>query len=197
MKTVLKIFALVGKILLILLVVASGVVSLATAYIVFMPDTLPKPFYLQYAYPTPVPSLSSPDAAAALLTPTPQPLADIKPGEGIMFNTGTKIINLAEPGGRRYIRITVILEYVPMDPKYPTMTAEEKTAYLTEFTKELTDRQPLVDDTIITSLSSKSFDQLYTSDGKEALRTELLNRVNQMMPEYKVISVYFSEFVVE
>ena len=57
MKKVLKILGLVGKILLIMMVVTSSLLSLAMAYIVFAPDDLPKPFYLSYLYPTPVPTL--------------------------------------------------------------------------------------------------------------------------------------------
>jgi flagellar FliL protein len=196
---IMKILGLVGKIFLIIFIVASGLGSLATAYIIFAPDTLPKPFYLQYGYGTPTdaaaPGAQANPADAAKTEPAAP--VEVHPGQGIMFNTGTKIINLAESTGRKYIRITVVLEYVPPDSTYSEMTAEEKTAYVTSFTSEITAKQPLIDDTIITLLSAKSFDQLYTADGKEALRAELLEKINQSMPEYKVISVYFTEFVVE
>lgn len=197
---IMKILSLVGKILLIIFIIASGLGSLATAYIVFAPDSLPKPFYLQYSYGTPTDPAAGGDPSAGGAAPQETPTAvpeEIRPGQGLMFNTGTKIINLADPTGRKYIRITVVLEYVPPDPTYSKMTAEEKTAYVTTFTSEITAKQPLIDDTIITLLSAKSFDQLYTSDGKEALRAELLEKINQAMPEYKVIAVYFTEFVVE
>ena len=110
MKKVLKILGLVGKILLIIMVVTSSLLSLAMAYIVFAPDDLPKPFYLSYLYPTPVPTL---DPLIPLPVETAIPEEPVLPGDGIMIDTGTKIINLAEPGGRRYIRINVVLEFVP------------------------------------------------------------------------------------
>ena len=112
MKKVLKIFGIIGQVFLITLVVVSSLLSLALAYIVFAPDDLPKPFYLNYIYPTPEPTpdpLSLPLEAIA----TEVPKEEVLPGEGIMIDTGTKIINLAEPGGRRYIRIGVVLEFVP------------------------------------------------------------------------------------
>jgi flagellar basal body-associated protein FliL len=38
---------------------------------------------------------------------------------------------------------------------------------------------------------------LYTATGKEALRGELIQKLQGMMPEFKIIGVYFTEFVVE
>ncbi len=38
-------------------------------------------------------------------------LHETQPGSGVMIDTGTKIINLAEIGGNKYIRINVVLEF--------------------------------------------------------------------------------------
>jgi flagellar basal body-associated protein FliL len=55
----------------------------------------------------------------------------------------------------------------------------------------------MIDDTIIALLSSKDFESLYTAAGKEALRKELLKEINDRLPEYTAIAVYFTEFVVD
>ena len=55
----------------------------------------------------------------------------------------------------------------------------------------------MVNDAVITLLSSKSFDELYTTEGKEKLRLAILDKVQSMMPEDKILGVYFTEFVVE
>ena len=198
---ILPILNIVSKILLGLVLVSALVLNLTMAYIMFAPDTFPKPFYLLYQdqngnipifqvasqheteSPTPEPTA----------TPTPEP----KPGEGIMLNTGTKIINLAEPNGQKYIRLTIVLEFLPDDPTYSTMVAEAKTAYQTTFLDELNTKLPLIDDTIITMLSTKTFNDLYTAEGKEKLRLELLSRIQAQMPDLRLLSLYFTEFVVD
>ena len=202
MKKVLKIFGIIGQVFLITLVVVSSLLSLALAYIVFAPDDLPKPFYLNYIYPTPEPTpdpLSLPLEAIA----TEVPKEEVLPGEGIMIDTGTKIINLAEPGGRRYIRIGVVLEFVPPeeDPEAKPVAAEGEGAAIDplveEFTNEVNARLPMINDTVITLLSSKSFEQLYTTEGKEALRHEIMEKIQSLMPHDELLGVYFTEFVVE
>jgi flagellar basal body-associated protein FliL len=186
---ILQIFALV-------LMAIFSLTGLAAAYIIFAPDNLPKPFYLQYNYPTVVTELT-PGATASDITPTPDLNHTYLPGEGIMINTGTKIINLSDPTGRKYIRITIVIELAPNDPAYFSMTEEEKATYVTTFSSEVTAKLPVIEDAIITQISTKTFEELYTAQGKENLRVELSNLIMQRMPEYHILSVYFTEFVVE
>jgi len=199
MQKVLQILGTVGKIILIIMVAMSSLLSLAVAYIVFAPDDLPKPFYLSYLYPTPVPTL---DPLIPQLLETPIPDEIVLPGNGIMIDTGTKIINLAEPGGRRYIRISVVLEFVPPAEHTEAKPAAEgegggENPAVEAFTTAINAKLPMINDSVITLLSSKSFDELYTSEGKEILRLEILEKVQSMMPEDKILGVYFTEFVVE
>lgn len=207
MKNVLKILGLVGKILLYILVTAGSLLSLVTAYIVLAPDDLPKPFRLSYLYPTPTPIAE----AEATETPEEHLAKEIKPGEGVMIDTGTKIINLAETTGNKYIRINVVVEFAPVVTEvveeggkaaaggHGTAAAEPvaEDPAIVALTTAVNARLPMINDTIITLLSSKSFEELYTATGKEALRGELIQKLQGMMPEYKIIGVYFTEFVVE
>jgi flagellar FliL protein len=201
MKKVLKIFGIIGQVLLITLVVVSSLLSLALAYIVFAPDDLPKPFYLNYIYPTPEPTLD-PLTLPLEAIATEVPEKETMPGEGVMIDTGTKIINLAEPGGRRYIRIGVVLEFVPPeeDPEAKPAAEGEGVAAnpaVDAFTTAVNAKLPMINDTVITLLSSKSFEELYTTEGKEALRHSIMEKVQSLMPEDKLLGVYFTEFVVE
>jgi len=207
MEKVSNILSLVLKILAVLVLLITAAFSMATAYIMFAPDDYPKPFYLQYLYPTaesgtllPASEHSSGTVAQAAVEP-----ALAQPGSGVMINTGTKIINLTDPSGRKYIRVAVVLEFNPPAAEEPTTKkssgghgAEEVAADpVTTFTSEITAKLPVIDDNIITLLSSKSFEQLYTAEGKEGLRNEIRDRINQALPGYTVIAVYFTEFVVE
>ena len=185
------------KVAMIIALLVTSVLSMAMAYIMFAPDTFPKPFYLSYAYPTPIPT---PDETL-LETETTQPeeiaMPEIHPGEGLMVNAGAKIINLAELSGNKYIRISVVLEFVPTDPLYFDMEEEAKTHFLTEFDSEMEAKMPIINDVIITVLSTKTFDTIYTVTGKDELRTEIMNQINARIPEQKVIAVYFTEFVIQ
>lgn len=191
--------SILPKILQIVALVFMGIFSLtglAAAYIIFAPDDLPKPFYLQYNYPTPV-TEGTPGAEEATLEETPMINHTVMPGEGVMINAGTKIINLSDPLGRKYIRITIVIELAPEDPLYFEMPVEERSAYVAEFTAEVTNKLPIIEDAVITQISTKTFEELYTAEGKENLRLELSNLIMQRLPDYHVLSVYFTEFVVE
>jgi flagellar protein FliL len=185
---ILQIFALV-------LMAIFSLTGLAAAYIIFAPDNLPKPFYLQYNYPT-VPVDLTPGAEQTLTTEVASAHTYVA-GEGIMINTGSKIINLSDPLGRKYIRLTIVIEFAPTNTAYFEMTTEEKTAYVSEFTAEVTAKLPIIDDAVVTLVSSKTFEELYTAQGKENLRLELSNLITQRLPEYHILSVYLTEFVVQ
>ena len=45
------------------------------------------------------------------------------------------------------------------------------------FTTAINAKLPMVNDAVITLLSSKSFDELYTTEGKEKLRLAILEKV--------------------
>ncbi len=56
---------------------------------------------------------------------------------------------------------------------------------------------PVLDDAVITMVSTKSYEDLYTADGKEALRQELMQVIASRVSEYHLMNVYFTEFVVQ
>jgi len=185
------------KILMIVMILITSALSMAMAYIMFAPDTFPKPFYLSYAYPTPVPTIAEDEIIEEDLEPTVMPMPEVHPGDGLMVNAGAKIINLADLSGNKYIRISVVLEFLPPDPIYFELTEEEKNAYLDGFNQDMEAKMPIINDVIITLLSTKTFDTIYTVSGKDELRNEIMNQVNSRIPEHRVIAVYFTEFVTQ
>ena len=195
MAIVKKILSILWKVLLGIGLLSSTMLAFSVAYIMFAPDEWWKPFYLSYVYPTPIPIPA--DMQKTLSVPTPTPEITYNPGQGIMISTGTKIINLNQTNVNKYIRIGITLEFAPKDPTYLTMTAAEKTAYLTAFTADINAKMPLIDDTSITVLATKTYDDLYVGTGKETLRAELLQKINaKLKPDFNVIGVYFTEFVI-
>lgn len=190
-----KVLKILNAITQVILIIAA-IISLLTAYIVFAPDELPKPFRLVYDYSGSTPQLPVTQEAAAPTTEAETPHQYV-PGEGIMVDMSTKIINLVDPGGHRYIRVTIVVEFAPDNPEFESLPEEEKTAYLTEFEEKISTRLPIMDDTIITLLSTKTYEDLYTAEGKELLRMEIMQMLSQRLTDMHILSIYFTEFVVQ
>ncbi len=92
----------------------------------------------------------------------------------------TFIVNLADPGGRRYLKVKLELELENKDIE-----------------KELKARLPEVRDQIIMALSSKTFQQIQGIAGKKILREELTARANSVLKTGKVKKAFFTEFIVQ
>jgi flagellar FliL protein len=226
---ILGILRVVAIVLAIIVFLSTVLTNVMLVYVIFAPDDMPKPFYLMYynAGETP-PALAKSGTTSidgqkveapvqgAHVPAGQNPAAEstagsgtgITPGQGILLDTGTKIVNLAEPGGRKFIRTNVVLEFAPTDPVYFTIetpsatsgestTASPRTAFITKYKDDLNSRLPVINDIIITLLSTKDFQAVYTSEGKENLRQEIMQAVNSRLPEFKVIYVYFTEFVMQ
>ncbi|MBI4926372.1 MAG: flagellar basal body-associated FliL family protein [Anaerolineae bacterium] len=209
MSKILPILSIVSKVATTLFTTVIGVIALFTAYIIFAPDEFPKPFRIMYANPgEPLLGYTEGEAAAhgegEAVEATPEPLL---PGQGKMINMSTKIINLADPTGRKYIRLTVVLEFEPPHVEETTEKPAASGGYgggeaaaadpSAEFEAKINALMPLFDDTVITLLSTKTFEDLYTAEGKEKLRQELMDAIGDRVPDYHLISIYFTEFVVQ
>jgi flagellar FliL protein len=200
------------------LLVGMAYINFAMACVMFEPSTLPKPLAMICGEPQDAAEGEEADAAgeggpttAHAASPEegdpgshgensgtpPVAAVEVKPGQGLMLDTGTKIVNLVDPTGRRYLRVGIVLEFAVTDLAYYTLPAEEKTVFIEEFNSEVNSKLAVINDIIITSLSTQTFDSVYTAEGKEALRKKIMDTVNTQLPEYKVIFVYFTEFVVQ
>lgn len=89
------------------------------------------------------------------------------------------VVNLADAGGRRYLRVTITLEY-----------ADGKVE------KELQRSMHRIRDAIIQVLRSKTVADL--APGKaEKVKKELLDTVNGFLKEGRVTGLYFQEFLIQ
>jgi flagellar FliL protein len=89
-------------------------------------------------------------------------------------------VNLADRGGKRYLRVTMALEL--SDPE--AMTTIES-------------RLPQVRDAILMILPTKKYEDVSTTEGKIALRKEIMEKINSLMTKGQVNNLYFTEFVVQ
>ena len=99
---------------------------------------------------------------------------------GPLYSLDTMIVNLADHGGKRYLRVTMALEL--SDPEAVT-TIES--------------RLPQVRDAILMILPTKKYDDVSTTEGKIALRSEVMEKINGLMTKGQVNNIYFTEFVVQ
>jgi len=91
----------------------------------------------------------------------------------------TFLVNLAGTHGNKLAKINMELEVD--GPK-----VEE----------EIEKRKPQIRDIIIILLSSKTYDQVTTREGKESLRDEVRETVNSFLVKGKIKKVYFTDFIV-
>jgi len=101
-------------------------------------------------------------------------------GPGPILPLETFIANLADEGGSRYLKATFQIEFLG------ATVPPDVNAHL-----------PQIRDLLLTLLSSKTFDEVRTAEGKQQLREEIIARVNQVLDRDVVKAVYFTEFIVQ
>ena len=111
---------------------------------------------------------------------TPDEDAPVEEMLGPIYALDTFIVNLADKGGNRYLRVTMDLE---LGNK--------------ELEGEVTKRLPQVRDSILMILPTKQFSDISSVEGKTALRDEMLNRINGFLVQGQITNIYFKEFVVQ
>ena len=99
---------------------------------------------------------------------------------GPLFSLDTFIVNLADTGRSRYLRVTMDLELA-----FPTDAGK------------LQKKLPQVRDSILMILPSKQFDDIASMEGKMALRDEIIAKINGLFTRNVVTNIFFTEFVVQ
>lgn len=62
---------------------------------------------------------------------------------------------------------------------------------------EVQQRMPQMRDAILLLISNKTYEELQDLQGKKQLKAELLSKINTFLQTGKVISIYFTNFVVQ
>ena len=99
---------------------------------------------------------------------------------GVMFPLDPFIVNLAGSKGKRFLKVTISLE----------LSTPEVHAELKENIQKVTD-------SILVLLSSKSFEDVYSVQGKFKLKDEVTTRVNRFLVVGHVKDAYFTEFIIQ
>ncbi|MCK4388869.1 MAG: flagellar basal body-associated FliL family protein [Desulfobacterales bacterium] len=99
---------------------------------------------------------------------------------GIIFEMEPFLVNLLDKQGTRYLKTTIGFEVENNDVK-----------------EKMNRRTAQLKDTILLLLSSMSYEDINKPDGKLQLKNKLVMRINQILPDAGVRTVYFTEFVVQ
>lgn len=103
-----------------------------------------------------------------------------EPIAGEMMMLEPFVVNLSDPAGKRYLKIIMGLELESAE----VIVLAEKAV-------------PRLRDAAIMMLTSLTFEEVMTPEGKLQIRDELLERFNQILRPKKVLNLYFTEFVVQ
>ncbi len=101
-------------------------------------------------------------------------------GEHQIVTLPTFLVNLADPLGRRYLKMTLDVECVSP-----------------EAAEELNKNMPKVRDAIILLLSSKTYADLATLENKTLLKMEIVKKLNLVLGKPDIAQVYFTEMVIQ
>lgn len=97
---------------------------------------------------------------------------------GELIPLETFLVNLAGSRGQKLVKINMELEVNSF-----------------EVQTEIDVLKPKIRDMIILIVSSKSYEQVSTSEGKDELRREIRDKVNLFLTKGQINRVYFTEFI--
>ena len=105
---------------------------------------------------------------------------ELPPDVVVMFTMDPFVVNLAGSNGKRFLKVTATLE----------LSSPEVNPEFEENLQKITD-------SILVLLSSKSFEDVYSVQGKFKLKDEITTRVNRFLVVGHVKDAYFTEFIVQ
>src|SRR5689334_5225385 len=120
-----------------------------------------------------------------------------KPPVTVMYPTKERVVNLTDKSTTRYLKVALTLEFIDSKVKDPPKGDAIK-AQQDDFAKDISGYSAIIDDALVTTLSAKSSSDLLKPDGKDALKNELIDKVNHALHEdEKVVNVYFTSFIIQ
>lgn len=100
--------------------------------------------------------------------------------EGKLVPLPVFLVNLADPLGRRYLKLGMEVE-----------VRDDKAE------KDLLKYEAKIKDTLLLLFSSKTYDNLSTMKAKVELKQEIVDRLNQIVGKGAILRVYITEMVIQ
>jgi len=90
------------------------------------------------------------------------------------------MVNLSDPKGSYFAKVDVVIE------------VED------DFVKnEINKIRPKIRDFILVVISSKTYEQVESLDGRNFLREEIRNKINGYLPRGEIKNIYFTQFIIQ
>ena len=129
---------------------------------------------------------------------------------GLIVDMGEFTMNLADVNPRRYLKVNVALELSKTDLDRATLNAKPESSGghghgasepvnpMITIEEEMGQFKPAIRDAIITTLSSKTSDELATVPGKELAKEQIAEAVDAIFNgEREVMRVSFGQFIMQ
>lgn len=110
----------------------------------------------------------------------PAASSQVEPEKQITFDWDPFLVNLADAGGKRYLKVTMKLDLSG-----------------TKLEKELNEKSYEMRDAVIMILSSKEYDDIASGSGKARLKQELMAKLNKILKDGQIKEIYFTDFIVQ
>lgn len=107
---------------------------------------------------------------------------ETEPVDEAFYEAGEFLVNLADEGGKRYLKVKLVLAYNSESKKLP---------------EELETKKTVIADSVIGVLRGKKTTDLSTVKGPEDLKKEIVTRVNSVLSSGKLTNVYYNDFFVQ
>lgn len=142
--------------------------------------------------------------------------AGLTPSFGPTYLIQNRVVNLADPGGGRFLRFSAAIEFAEKDEKHGASAGNQPVAYVPEqdgadyrkvaegkedpaklFLARIKKYTIAIEDAVVSTLSSKTAAELQ-GNGRESVKREIAIRVQKLLgTAERVTNVYFTEFVIQ
>ncbi len=138
---------------------------------------------------------------------TAEPAKSASKEHHMTVSLGERVVNLADPGGYRYLKVEVVVEVAVDEKTYQKLKTGGGGGQggghgggvggTDPLRAELEHVWPKIQDALTMVLTSKTSDQLLTPEGKEELKAELLEHLQPAFGDYHITAVYLTQFVIQ
>jgi flagellar FliL protein len=120
-----------------------------------------------------------------------------KPPVTVMYPIKERVVNLTDKATTKYLKAAVTLEFIDHAVKEPPK-GEAIKVQQEHFAHELVGHAAIIEDALVSTLSSKTSAELLRPEGKDMLKSELIERLNHALHEQEhVVNVYFTSFIIQ
>jgi flagellar FliL protein len=102
------------------------------------------------------------------------------PKETIIYSIEPIVVNLFDPTGKRYLQVRLAFEL--KDKKIE---------------EEIRNSEPKIKDVIISTLSTKTPEDVLQPEAKALIKNELLQKINSALGEEAILNIYITQYIVE